>query len=120
MKLKKAQNLIDFVPQWLNQVESKGFEPMTSALSKQRSKPAELRFLFVLAKIGNLRGFQNLKGLNKTLSYIFRSVISIFPCQILRRTGKGKMTSFVSSFRTQVNHPIGGFDDFGIVLDDDN
>jgi hypothetical protein len=24
--------------------ESKGFEPMTSALSKQRSKPAELRF----------------------------------------------------------------------------
>lgn len=32
-------------------VESKGFEPMTSALSKQRSKPAELRFHFDLAKI---------------------------------------------------------------------
>lgn len=46
MKLKKVQNLVDFVPQWLNQVESKGFEPMTSALSKQRSKPAELRFQF--------------------------------------------------------------------------
>jgi hypothetical protein len=27
-------------------VEPKGFEPMTSALSKQRSKPAELRFQF--------------------------------------------------------------------------
>ena len=29
-------------------VEPKGFEPMTSALSKQRSKPTELRFLIVL------------------------------------------------------------------------
>lgn len=27
------------------QVEPRGFEPMTSALSKQRSKPTELRFL---------------------------------------------------------------------------
>ncbi len=29
-------------------VESKGFEPMASALSKQRSKPAELRFQIAL------------------------------------------------------------------------
>jgi hypothetical protein len=34
-------------------VGSKGFEPMTSALSKQRSKPTELRSRFVDANIEN-------------------------------------------------------------------
>lgn len=32
-------------------VEPKGFEPLTSALSKQRSKPAELRFQFIVTNI---------------------------------------------------------------------
>jgi len=34
-------------------VGPKGFEPMTSALSKQRSKPTELRSRFEAAKIRN-------------------------------------------------------------------
>ena len=41
----KSSRLCAFVA---NPVESKGFEPMTSALSKQRSKPTELRFQLCL------------------------------------------------------------------------
>lgn len=63
--VKKAQNLYDFVPLptegrfVANEVGPKGFEPMTSALSKQRSKPAELRSRFVLANIENATRVHN-------------------------------------------------------------
>jgi hypothetical protein len=36
-------------------VEPKGFEPLTSALSKQRSKPAELRFRNYFALKSNFK-----------------------------------------------------------------
>ena len=46
-----------------NKVGPKGFEPMTSALSKQRSKPTELRSHFETAKFRNDFGISKEEGI---------------------------------------------------------
>lgn len=93
-----------------NEVGPKGFEPMTSALSKQRSKPTELRShftnlalnlpiaiadelrsRFVLANIDNPPRVRNpLEGfyLNKTLLQIHSRKVLLLFSQVLRRSGK--------------------------------
>src|SRR5678815_652098 len=47
-------------------------------------------------------------------------IAALYLHNILRRAGRDDLAAAVAAFGAQVDHPVGGLDDFEVVLDDDN